>query len=280
MRGTRHGRTRVLPGFGLTLGITITYLALIILLPLGTILLKASGLSAHDFLAIVSSPRAIAAYKLSFGAAAAAAVTNTVFGLLVAWVLTRYRFPGRNIVDAAVDLPFALPTAVAGIALTQLYAPSGWLGGALSRIGIQAAYAPIGIFIALTFIGLPFVVRSVQPVLADLEPELEEAAASMGASHLQIFAHILLPALSPALITGFVLAFARSLGEYGSVVFISGNIPMKTEILPLLIMTRLEQFDYNGASALALTLLAASFLLMVSLNALQFSLARRRGGPA
>ena len=273
-------RTSVIPGFGLTLGIVVIYLALIILLPLAAVLLKCSGLTWSEFVTAVASPRAVQAYKLSFGASGAAAVVNVIFGLLVAWVLTRYRFPCRQLIDGMVDLPFALPTAVAGIALTQLYAPGGWVGRFLSEWGIRGAFSPFGVFVALTFIGLPFVVRSVQPVLDDLDPGLEEAAASMGASQWQIFSRVILPALWPALCTGFVLAFARALGEYGSVVFISGNLPMKTEIVPLLIMTKLEQFDYKGASALALTMLAASLLLMLSLNALQFFIARRRGGSA
>ncbi len=269
-----------LPGFGLTLGITITYLSLIILLPLSTIIIKVSGLTLSEFFTVVSSPRAIEAYKLTFGASLGAALVNTFFGLLVAWVLTRYRFPGRQVVDSIVDLPFALPTAVAGIALTQLYAPNGTIGRILLEYGIKGAFSPLGVFIALTFIGLPFVVRSVQPVLKDLDPELEDAAASMGASGFQIFSRILVPLLFPALLTGFVLAFARALGEYGSVVFISGNLPMKTEIVPLLIMTKLEQYDYQGASALAFVMLVTSFLLIVFLNTLQFSISKKRGKTA
>ncbi|NMC62978.1 MAG: sulfate ABC transporter permease subunit CysT [SAR324 cluster bacterium] len=277
MTRQRNKRRSVLPGFGISLGIVITYLTLVILLPLATIVLKASGLSWSEIWKAIASVRAIQAYKLSFGASAAAAIVNTVFGLLVAWVITRYKFPFRQLIDAIVDLPFALPTAVAGIALTQLCAPTGWIGSIFSQWGIKTAFSPLGVFIALTFIGLPFVVRSVQAVLEDLEPDLEEAAACMGARPYQTFFRVILPSLTPALCTGFILAFARALGEYGSVVFISGNMPMKTEIVPLLIMTKLEQFDYAGASALALTMLAASLFLMLCLNALQFFVAKRRG---
>lgn len=267
-----------LPGFGITMGVTITYLTLIILLPLSTIIIKAAGLSWAETWAAVASPRALAAYRLSFGISILAALMNSVFGILLAWVLTRYSFPLRRFFDAMVDLPFALPTAVAGIALTQLYAPNGWIGSRLVTWGIQGAFSPFGVFVALTFVGLPFVVRSVQPVLQDLDEELEEAAAVMGASPFSIFFRVLLPPLLPAACTGFLLAFARGLGEYGSVVFISGNMPMRTEIVPLLIMSRLEQFDYAGASVLAITMLATSLLLMISLNVFQLSMTKRREG--
>jgi sulfate transport system permease protein len=262
-------RRRILPGFGLTLGVTVLYLSLLVLLPLATVFVKAGSSGWGTFWAAVSGPRAIAAYQLTFGASLAAALVNAVFGLLVAWVLVRYEFPCKRLVDGLVDLPFALPTAVAGIALTMLYSENGWIGSLLAQAGIKVAFTPLGIFVALTFIGLPFVVRSVQPVLADLEPEIEEAAASMGASGLQTFLQVLLPGLWPSLLTGFSLAFARALGEYGSVVFISGNMPLRTEIVPLLIMSRLEQFDYVSASALALVMLLTSFSLMLLINLLQ-----------
>jgi sulfate transport system permease protein len=273
----------VLPGFGLTLGFSILYLSLLVLIPLSALFFRTASLSLADFVAAVGSPRALAAYRLSFGASLAAAAVNAVFGLIVAWVLTRYRFPGRELVDAFVDLPFALPTAVAGITLTTLLAKNGWLGRMLEPLGIQAAYTPLGVAIALTFIGLPFVVRTVQPVLEDLESEAEEAAASLGAGRLQTFHRVLLPALWPALVTGSALAFARSLGEYGSVVFISGNMPLRTEIVPLLIVTKLEQYDYAGATAIATVMLVASFALLLAINALQ-AIGRRRlagaGGSA
>jgi len=261
--------SRILPGFGLTLGYTLSYLALLVLIPLSTLFWKASSLSAGAFWGIISSPRAVASYGLSFGTSLVAAAVNALFGTLVAWVLVRYRFPGREILDALVDLPFALPTAVAGISLTALYSERGLFGRALSSLGIKAAFTPLGVTIALTFISLPFVVRAVQPVLQELDPQLEEAAALLGASRWQTFQRILLPGLKPSILTGFTLAFARALGEYGSVVFISGNMPMKTEITPLLIMTRLEQFDYAGATALAIVMLTASFLLLLLVNGLQ-----------
>lgn len=260
----------VLPGFGLTLGYTLFYLGLIVLIPLAGTFFKTATLSWSEFWTAVSSPRVLASYRLSFGIALLAALVNGVAGLVVAWVLVRYEFPGRRFVDALVDLPFALPTAVAGIALTTLYAKNGWIGRWLDGIGIPVAFTPVGVFVALTFIGLPFVVRTVQPVLQDLEVELEEAAASLGASRWQTARRILLPLLRPALLTGFALAFARAVGEYGSVVFISGNMPMKTEITPLLIITRLEEYDYAGATALAVVMLLASFVLLLLINLLQW----------
>jgi sulfate transport system permease protein len=269
----------VLPGFGLTLGFTVTYLCLLVLLPLGGLALKARGMSAADFAAAVTSDRALAAIGLSVGAAATAAAVNAVFGLLVAWVLVRYRFPGRRLVDACVDLPFALPTSVAGIALTAVYAPTGWLGGLLAPLGLQVAFTRLGVVVALTFIGLPFVVRAVQPVLEDLDPEFEDAAASLGASRLQTFRHVLMPSILPALLAGTTLAFARALGEYGSVVFISGNLPYKTEVVTLLIVARLEQFDYAGATAIATAMLAVSFLALLTINLVQ-AWSRRRGAVA
>ena len=271
-------RNRVLPGFGLTLGFAILYLSLLVLLPLSALLFRTASLSLADFAAAVASPRALAAYRLSFGASFVGAAVNAVFGLVLAWVLVRYRFPGRELVDAFVDLPFALPTAVAGITLTTLLAPHGWLGRWLEPLGIQAAYTPLGVTLALTFIGVPFVVRTVQPVLEDLEAEAEEAAASLGAGRLQTFRRVLLPALWPALVTGSALAFARALGEYGSVVFISGNMPLRTEIVPLLIVTKLEQYDYAGATAIASLLLVVSFGLLLGINALQRYGSRRLTG--
>lgn len=268
---------KVLPGFGLSLGITCTYLSLLVLLPLATVFTQSAELSWSGFWAIITNPRVMASYRVTFGTSFLAAVVNTVFGLLVAWVLVRYRFPGRRLVDAMVDLPFALPTAVAGIALTTLYAPNGWIGGYLEPLGLKISYTWLGITVALIFIGLPFVVRTVQPVLDDLELEVEEAAASLGAGRWQTFTRVVLPAMAPALLTGFALAFARAIGEYGSVVFISGNMPMKTEIVPLLIITKLEQFDYAGATAIALVMLVTSFALLLSINLLQ-SASRRRAG--
>jgi sulfate/thiosulfate transport system permease protein len=265
----------VLPGFGLSLGITCTYLSLIVLLPLATIFLRTADLSWSAFWSTISNPRVVASYRVTFGTALVAALVNTVFGLLVAWVLVRYRFPGRRLVDAMVDLPFALPTAVAGIALTTLYATNGWIGSIVAPLGIKVSYTWLGITVALIFIGLPFVVRTVQPVLDDLEIEVEEAAASLGARRWQTFTRVVFPTVAPALLTGFALAFARAVGEYGSVVFISGNMPMKTEIVPLLIITKLEQYDYAGATAVALVMLIASFLLLLAINLLQWA-ARRR----
>jgi sulfate/thiosulfate transport system permease protein len=273
-------RRSVLPGFGLTLGFTVIYLSLLILIPLAGLFVKSASLTSAEFLGAVGSPRALAAYRLSFGASFAAATANAVFGLLVAWVLVRYRFPGRGVIDALVDLPFALPTAVAGITLTTLLAKNGWLGRWLEPLGISVAYTPLGVTIALIFIGLPFVVRTVQPVLQDLEPELEEAAASLGANRFETFRRVLFPTLWPALVTGFALAFARSLGEYGSVVFISGNMPMKTEIAPLLIVTQLEQYQYGAATAIAAVLLVLSFVLLLGINALQRYGTRRLAGAS
>jgi sulfate transport system permease protein len=274
MRATSRG---VLPGFGVSLGITCTYLSLIVLLPLATVLTRTLDLSWAQFWGTVTNPRVVASYRVTFGASFAAAVINTIFGLLVAWVLVRYRFPGRRLVDAMVDLPFALPTAVAGIALTTLYAGNGWVGRYLEPLGLKVSYTWLGITVALVFIGLPFVVRTVQPVLDDLEVVVEEAAASLGARRGQTFTRVILPAVAPALLTGFALSFARAIGEYGSVVFISGNMPMKTEIVPLLIITKLEQYDYAGATAVALVMLLVSFVLLLTINLLQWA-ARRRAG--
>jgi sulfate transport system permease protein len=262
-------RHSVLPGFRLTLGFTLLYLALVVLVPLSTLPVRASSLGWEAFWNAVTDARVVASYKLSVGASLAAAVVNGVFGLIVAWVLVRYTFPGKRLIDAVVDLPFALPTAVAGIALTTLYSPNGWLGSRLDAMGVKVAFTPLGIAVALTFIGLPFVVRTLQPVIESLDPEIEEAAASLGASRGQTFLRVLLPQLLPAWITGVALSFARALGEYGSVVFISGNMPFRTEITPLLIMTKLEQYDYAGATAIASVLLLLSFILLLTLNKLQ-----------
>lgn len=259
----------VLPGFGLSLGFTLAYLGLIVLIPLSAAFIRTAGMSWSDFVAAVASPRVLASYRLSFGASFAAAAVNAVFGLILAWVLVRYRFPGRRLVDALVDLPFALPTAVAGIALTTIYSPNGWVGQWLEPHGIKVAFTQLGVFVALTFVGLPFVVRTLQPVLEELEPEIEEASASLGANRWQTIVRVLLPELLPALLTGFALSFARALGEYGSVVFISGNMPMKTEIVPLLIITKLEQYDYRGATAIAVVMLIISFLMLLVINLLQ-----------
>ncbi|MCD4498665.1 sulfate ABC transporter permease subunit CysT [Chromobacterium vaccinii] len=268
---------RVLPGFSLSLGFTVSYLSLLVLIPLAAVALRAAGQPLENFWQAAASPRVLASYRLSFGMALAAAAINSVFGLLLAWSLTRYRFPGKRLVDALVDLPFALPTAVAGIALTALYAGNGWLGQYLEPLGVKVAFGPLGVLVALVFIGLPFVVRTVQPVLEDLESELEEAAACLGARRWQIFRHVILPTLQPALLTGFALAFARAVGEYGSVIFIAGNVPMVSEITPLMIISKLEQFDYAGAAAIASVMLAASFLLLLAINGLQFWSARRHG---
>jgi sulfate transport system permease protein len=269
---------RVLPGFGLTLGYTMVYLSLLVLIPLSAVFIRSLGLGVGHFIDVVTSPRVLASLRLSFGASLIAALINVVFGLIVAWVLVRYTFPLRRLVDAAVDLPFALPTAVAGIALTALYAPNGWLGTCLAPLGIKVAFTPLGIVVALTFIGLPFVVRTLQPVLEDLDKEVEQAAASLGASALQSFVRVILPALWPALLTGFALSFARAVGEYGSVIFIAGNMPMKSEIAPLLIVTKLEQYDYAGATAIAVVMLVLSFTLMLGINALQHWALTRHGG--
>jgi sulfate transport system permease protein len=268
---------KVLPGFGLSLGFTLTYLSLIVLIPLSAVFVEAATMTPQQFFQAVTSPRVVASYELTFGASLLAAVINSIFGLLLAWGLTRYAFPGRKIVDALIDLPFALPTAVAGIALTAIYAKNGWIGGLLEPLGIQLAFTPAGVLIALTFIGLPFVVRTVQPVLEDLDAEYEEAAASLGATRWQAFRRVVFPTLFPALLTGFALAFARAVGEYGSVIFIAGNIPMVSEITPLIIITKLEQFDYQGATAVAAVTLVVSFLLLLIVNALQAWTARRTG---
>ena len=260
----------VLPGFNLSLGFTIFYLSLIVLIPLSAAFIKTSSLSLHEFWVAVASPRVVASYKLTFGASLIGAMINAVFGLLTAWVLTRYTFPGKRIIDALVDLPFALPTAVAGIALTAIYAPNGWIGSLLAPHDIKVAFTPIGVVIALTFIGLPFVVRTVQPVLEDLEAETEEAAASLGANRWQTFTKIIFPAIAPALLTGFSLAFARAIGEYGSVIFIAGNMPMVSEITPLIIITKLEQYDYAGATAVAVVMLVISFVLLLAINGVQW----------
>lgn len=267
---------RVLPGFGLSLGFTLLYLGLIVLIPLSAVFLKTFTMTWHAFWATVTSERVLAAYRLSFGAALIAAVINVVFGGIVAWVLVRYRFPGKKLIDALVDLPFALPTAVAGIALTALYSTKGWIGQLLEPWGIKVAFTPLGIIVALTFIGLPFVVRTVQPVLEEAESELEEAAASLGANRLQIFARVIFPTILPALLTGFALAFARATGEYGSVIFIAGNMPMVSEIAPLFIVTKLEQYDYTGATAIAVVMLVVSFSMLLAINLLQ-AWARQRG---
>ncbi|MFD2328285.1 sulfate ABC transporter permease subunit CysT [Cohnella sp. GCM10020058] len=260
---------RVLPGFRITLGYSILYLSLIVLIPLAALIVKTAGLTLPQFWHTVTSERVLASYRVSLLTSLFAALVNVVFGLLVAWVLVRYRFPGKKIVDGLIDMPFALPTAVAGIALTSIYAPNGWIGSLLDPLGIKVAYTPLGITVALVFIGLPFVVRTVQPVLHELENDMEEAAALLGAHRWRTFRKVLLPELVPPLITGFALAFSRGIGEYGSVVFISGNMPMKTEITPLLIITKLEQFEYSQATAIALVLLIISFALLLLINTLQ-----------
>ncbi|RBA23757.1 sulfate ABC transporter permease subunit CysT [Herminiimonas fonticola] len=267
---------RVLPGFHLSLGFTIFYLSLIVLIPLSAVFLKTFTMSWDAFIAAVTSDRVVASYKLTFGASLLAAFFNAVFGGIVAWVLVRYSFPGKKFIDALVDLPFALPTAVAGIALTALYAPNGWLGRYLEMVGIKVAFTPLGVIVALTFIGLPFVVRTIQPVLEDAERELEEAAASLGASNWQTFSKVIFPTVFPALLTGFALAFARATGEYGSVIFIAGNMPMVSEITPLFIVTKLEQYDYAGATAIAVVMLLVSFVMLLTINLLQ-AWTRKRG---
>ena len=266
----------ILPGFNLAMGFTIFYLCLIVLIPLSAAFFKTFALTWESFWATVSAPRVVASYWLTFRTSLLAAAINAVFGLLVAWVLVRYPFPGKKFIDAMVDLPFALPTAVAGIALTAIYAGNGWLGKPLAEMGIKVAFTPLGILVALTFIGLPFVVRTVQPVLEDLEQELEEAAKSLGASNWQTFSRVIFPTVLPAVITGFTLAFARALGEYGSVIFIAGNMPMVSEITPLIIITKLEQYDYSGATAVAVVMLVASFLLLLTINTLQWWARKRR----
>lgn len=274
----RVASRRVLPGFPLALGYTLVYLSLIVLIPLGAVFLKTATLTGAEFWAIISAPRVVASYRISFGISLIAATINAVFGLIFAWVLVRYTFPGKRLVDALVDLPFALPTAVAGIALTALYAGNGWIGQWLEPVGIKVAFTPLGILVALTFIGLPFVVRTVQPILEDLDTELEEAAASLGADRWQSFWWVVFPILTPALLTGFALAFARAVGEYGSVIFIAGNLPMVSEITPLLIITKLEQYDYVGATAIAVVMLVVSFVLLFLINGLQIWANRRHGG--
>jgi len=274
----RRRPRRVVPGFGLTLGYTMVYLSLLVLIPLSAVFLRSFGSGFGHFWNVVTAPRVLASLRLSFGASAIAALINAIFGLIVAWVLVRHAFPFKRLVDAIVDLPFALPTAVAGIALTALYAPNGWLGMWLESFGIRVAFTPIGIVVALTFIGLPFVVRTLQPVLEDLDKEVEQAAATLGASALQAFVRVTLPALWPALLTGFALSFARGVGEYGSVIFIAGNMPMKSEIAPLLIVTKLEQYDYAGATAIAVVMLVLSFAIMLGINALQNWALSRHGG--
>ncbi|MDB5774554.1 MAG: cysT1 [Herbaspirillum sp.] len=265
----KRSSMRVLPGFHLSLGFTLFYLALIVLIPLSAVFLKTFTMTWPAFWDAVSSPRVVASYRLTFGASLLAAIINAVFGGIVAWVLVRYRFPGKKIVDALVDLPFALPTAVAGITLTALYSSNGWIGQYLEAVGIKVAFTPLGVLVALTFIGLPFVVRTVQPVLEDAERELEEAAASLGAHPWQVFARVIFPTVAPALLTGFALSFARATGEYGSVIFIAGNMPMVSEITPLFIVTKLEQYDYAGATAIAVVMLLASFILLLTINLLQ-----------
>ena len=270
-------QTRVLPGFGLTLGITLTYLSLVVLIPLSAVFVSTSALDWGEFWTVVTSPRVLASLRLSFGGAVLAAAINAVFGMMLAWTLVRYDFPGRQLIDALVDLPFALPTAVAGIALASLYAGNGWIGSLLAPLGLKIAFTPAGILVAMVFIGVPFVVRTVQPVLQDLETELEEAAASLGAHRAQIFRRVILPVLLPALLTGSALAFARAVGEYGSVIFIAGNIPMVSEIAPLIIITKLEQYDYMGATAVAAVMLVFSFAMLLAINLLQTWSAKRTG---
>jgi sulfate transport system permease protein len=270
-------RPSVIPGFGLTLGFTLAYLSLIVLIPLCALVIRTAGLGWSGFLAIALDPRTLAALRISFGISAVAATINAVFGLIVAWVLVRYEFPGRKLLDAFIDLPFALPTAVAGIALTAIYAPNGWIGALVDPLGLRIAYTPLGILIALIFIGLPFIVRTVQPVLEDLDREVEEAAATLGAQRFQTIRQIVLPAIIPPLLTGFALAFARAVGEYGSVIFIAGNIPYVSEIAPLLIVIRLTEFNYAGATAIATIMLAISFLLLLAINFLQAWSRRRLG---
>jgi sulfate transport system permease protein len=268
----------VLPGFGLTLGFTLCYLSLIVLIPLAGLILAAAGLGWSGFWSAVTTPRVLSAFRVSFGTSLVAALINAFFGLMVAWVLVRYEFPGKRIVDAIVDLPFALPTAVAGIALTSLYTPNGWIGSWLEPMGIKVAFTPLGIIVALTFIGLPFVVRTVQPVLQDLAPEEEEAAVSLGATRWQTFCRVIFPAILPALITGSALAFARAVGEFGSVIFIAGNMPGISEIIPLLIIIKLEQFDYAGATAIATLMLIVSFVMLLAINVLQAWMRSRHAG--
>lgn len=273
----RNTSKNILPGFNLTLGYALFYLSLIVLIPLSAVFIKTFTLTWPEFVVAVASPRVMASYKLTFGASLIAALINVVFGLLTAWVLTRYEFFGKKFIDAFVDFPFALPTAVAGIALSAIYASNGWIGSLLEPLGIKVAYTPLGVVVALTFIGLPFVVRTVQPVLEDLGAEVEEAAASLGANRWQVFYKIILPAIWPAIITGFALAFARAVGEYGSVIFIAGNMPMVSEITPLIIITKLEQYDYAGATAVAAVMLVISFIILFAINGFQWWSSRRLG---
>jgi len=275
---SRPRRQQILPGFGLTMGYTVTYLSLIVLIPLAAVVLSAYGLPLAQWFQVLAAPRVLASFRLSVSASLIAAVVNAVFGLLIAWVLTRYEFPGRRLLDALVDLPFALPTAVAGIALTTLYAPNGWLGRLLVPLGIKVAFTPLGVILALSFISLPFVVRTLQPVIADLDQDLERAADTLGAGPLLVFRRVIFPALLPALITGSALAFSRALGEYGSVIFIAGNIPQVSEIVPLVIMTKLEQFQYREAAVVAVAMLLLSFAMMFVVNAAQLALQRRHLG--
>ncbi len=275
---TSISRPRVLPGFSLTLGYTVLYLSLIVLVPLAALFIKAAGLGWSEFWQAATSPRVLASYRLTFGTALAAAVINSIFGFIVAWTLVRYQFPGRKLLDAIVDLPFALPTAVSGIALTAVYSQNGWLGQYLEPLGVKVAFTPLGIIVAMTFIGLPFVVRTVQPALEDLEREAEEAAASLGASRWQTILWVIAPSVVPALLTGFALSLARGIGEYGSVVFISGNMPMRTEITSLLIISKLEQYDYAGAAAVAVMMLLVSFAMLLLINLIQRYAARRYQG--
>jgi sulfate transport system permease protein len=269
MKARRNKEKRVIPGFGLSMGTTIFYLSIIVLIPLGAVFIKTARMSPADFWAAVTAPRVLNAYKISFGCSLLAAAINGVFGLVLSWVLVRCQFPGRKIIDGLIDLPFALPTSIAGIALTAVYCENGWIGSLLNRIGIQSAFSTLGITIALVFVGIPFVVRTVQPVLEGLDGQYEEAAMMLGAGRTRTFLKVVLPELIPALITGFALAFARGIGEYGSVIFISGNIPMKTEIAPLLIMSKLEQYDYNGATAIAVVILMMSFTMLLLINLIQ-----------
>jgi sulfate transport system permease protein len=272
------GRRSIIPGFGLTLGITLTYLSLIVLIPIVVMFVRAADAGWAKFAAELTSSRTLSAFRVSFGIALLAALVNAVFGFLVAWVLVRYKFPGRRLIDSLIDLPFALPTAVAGISLTSLYATNGWLGETLSHAGVRVAFTPLGILVALIFVGLPFVVRTVEPVLQDFDREVEEAAALLGASRRKILFRVVFPPLLPAVMTGFTLAFARAIGEYGSVIFIAGNMPGYSEILPLLIIIKLEQFDYSGAAVIATLMLIASFVLLLAINLLQAWMRRRQGG--
>jgi len=276
-----NGRSRsTLPGFGLSLGYTVFYLSLIVLVPLGAAFARAASIGPPDFWRLVSTPRAVASYEVTFGCSLLAASVNVLFGTLIAWVLVRYRFPLKRAIDAFVDLPFALPTAVAGVALVTIYAKNGWVGAPLAHLGVEVAFTRLGIVIALTFIGLPFVVRTVQPVLQELDKELEEAAASLGAGRIQTFTRVILPTILPAILTGFALALARGIGEYGSVIFIAGNVPMHTEITPLLIVTQLEEYDYAGATAIAVSLLLVSFAMLLAINRVQHWSSARFGGAA